>query len=154
MGIYSHFPFIIAPTGATGTVPNDSFAAFNNYQMQLTPGSLISMFPATIDTTGNIVLTDLEHIRLAPGYYLIAYEVSLIFSSPNYMQVTPYYNGASHLETGIYFATSADGSSACGSAFFILRAPSATEFTLTFSGSATGREGSITMTILKLRRSL
>ena len=135
-------------------VPNDSFAAFNNYQMQLTPGSLISMFPATIDTTGNIVLTDLEHIRLAPGYYLIAYEVSLIFSSPNYMQVTPYYNGASHLETGIYFATSADGSSACGSAFFILRAPSATEFTLTFSGSATGREGSITMTILKLRRSL
>ena len=112
------------------------------------------MFPATIDTTGNIVLADLEHIRLASGYYLIAYEVSLIFSSPNYMQVTPYYNGASHLETGIYFATSADGSSACGSAFFILRAPSATEFTLTFSGSATGREGSITMTILKLRRSL
>lgn len=88
----------------------------------------------------------------SPGYYLIGYEVSVLFNSANYMQVTPSYNGTSHLETGIYFATSAPGSSACGSVFFILRAPATTNFSLTYSGSATGRDGSITMTILKLRR--
>lgn len=122
--------------------------------MQLTPNSLITMFPDVTDSTGNIVAADLEHINLAAGYYLISYEVSLIFTSANYMQVTPSYNGSSHLETGIYFATRTDGSSACGSAFIILQAPSPTTFSLTYSGSATGRDGQITLTILKLQRAL
>ena len=68
------------------------------------------------------------------------------------MQVTPYYNGASHLETGIYFATSTDGSTACGAAFLILYAPTATEFTLNYSGSADALDGEINLTIFKLRR--
>ena len=66
--------------------------------------------------------------------------------------MTPYYNGGPHLETGIYFATRADGSSAGGSAFLILNAPSPTEFSLTYSGSAASRDGQVTLTILKLRR--
>ena len=37
---------------------------------------------------------------------------------------------------GVYFATSADGSSACGSAHFIVRAPASTILTLNYSGSA------------------
>ena len=68
------------------------------------------------------------------------------------MQITPSYNGRSHLETGIYFATNANGSSACGSAFLILNAPSQTEFSLTYNGSSDAREGEINLTILKLRR--
>lgn len=141
------------PTGPAGTVPDDVFAAFTNYQMQLSPNTLIPMFPSVIDTTGNITTTDLTHISLTAGYYLISYEVSVLFNAANYMQVTPYYNGAQHLETSIYFANSAPGSSACGSAFLILNAPAPTEFSLTYSGSAVGREGQVTLTILKLRRS-
>ena len=140
------------PTGPQGTVPNDSFASFANYQMQLTPNDLIILFPDITDSTGNITSSDLTHIRLEPGYYLISYEVSVLFSSANYMQITPYYNSGPHLETGIYFATRTDGSSACGSSFLILYAPSATEFSLTYSGSAVGRDGQVTLTIFKLRR--
>ena len=140
------------PTGAQGAVPDDSFASFANYQMQLTPNSLIVLFPDITDSTGNIAAVDSTHIRLEPGYYLISYEVSVLFNSANYMQVTPSYNGAPHLETGIYFATRTNGSSACGSSFLILYAPSSTNFSLTYSGSAEGRDGQVALTILKLRR--
>ena len=140
------------PTGAQGAVPDDSFASFANYQMQLTPNSLIVLFPDITDSTGNIAAVDSTHIRLEPGYYLISYEVSVLFNSANYMQVTPSYNGAPHLETGIYFATRTNGSSACGSSFLILYAPSSTDFSLTYSGSAEVRDGQVTLTILKLRR--
>lgn len=140
------------PTGAQGAVPDDSFASFANYQMQLTPNSLIVLFPDITDSTGNIAAVDSTHIRLEPGYYLISYEVSVLFNSANYMQVTPSYNGAPHLETGIYFATRTNGSSACGSSFLILYAPSSTDFSLTYSGSAESRDGQVTLTILKLRR--
>lgn len=81
------------PTRPQGTVPDDSFASFINYQMQLMPDSLIVLFPDITDSTGNIASADLTHIRLEPGCYLISYEVSVVFNSANYMQVTPSYNG-------------------------------------------------------------
>ena len=115
---------------------------------------MIELFPDVSDSTGNIVQTDLQHISLAPGYYLVSYKVSAVFASPNYMQVTPSYNGTSHLETGIYFATSANGSSAAGSAFFIIRAPASTVFSLNYSGSSDAREGEINLTFLKLNRDI
>ncbi len=145
------------PTGATGpagTAPEQSFASFINTQYPLTQNSLIDVFPDVTDSTGNIVQTDLQHISLAPGYYLVSYKVSAIFPNPNYMQVTPSYNGTSHLETGIYFATSANGSSAAGSAFFIIRAPASTVFSLNYSGSSDAREGEINLTFLKLNRDI
>lgn len=113
------------------------------------------VFTDVSDPTGNIVLaSNLQSISLAAGYYLISYKVSGLFRTANYMQITPVYNGSAHLETGIYFATSTNGSSACGSAFIILRAPSPTVFSLNYSGSATATDGEINITILKLRRSL
>lgn len=154
------------PTGATGATgaqgiqgepgqaPEQSFASFINTQFPLTQNSMIALFPDVTDSTGNIVQTDLQRISLAPGYYLVSYKVSGIFGSPNYMQVTPSYNGTSHLETGIYFATSANGSSAAGSAFFIIRAPTSTVLSLTYSGSANAKEGDVNMTILKLERDI
>ena len=84
------------PTGATGpagTAPEQSFASFINTQYPLTQNTLIELFPDVSDSTGNIVQTDLQHISLAPGYYLVSYKVSAVFASPNYMQVTPSYNG-------------------------------------------------------------
>ena len=148
------------PTGPTGpqgpeaAVPDDIFASFIGSSELFTNGALLFLFPAIDDPTGNITETDLMHVQLAPGYYLVSYSVSAIFNAPSYLQVTPYYNGQSHIETGIYFATSANGSSACGSAHFVLYAPSATLFTLTYSGPIDAREGTVTLTFLKLRRPL
>lgn len=143
------------PTGAARTVPDDVFASFFNYQYPLVRGRQLAVFPDVTDPTGNITQPALEQIALAPGYYLISYKVSAIFRQANYMQVTPSYNGVPHLETSIYFAVNADGGgSACGSGFLILRAPVATTFFLTYSGSADATDGEINLTILKLRRAL
>ena len=133
----------VGATGPAGEIPDDIFASFINTQYPLTVGNLITLFPDVTDPTGNITTSDLEHIVLEPGYYLISYKVSAIFQKANYMQITPFYNGTPHLETGIYFATSTDGSSACGSAFLILRAPAQTVFSLTYSGSGNAIDGEI-----------
>ena len=117
-------------------------------------GNLIYLFPDITDDTGNITQLDISHIGLQPGYYLVSYKVSCIFRQASYMQITPSYNGSPHLSTGIYFATSTEGSSACGSAFLIIRAPTATQFSLTFTGSSNATDGEINVTILKLNRPL
>ena len=145
---------ITGPTGPEGGQEDDIFASFGAFQTPLTVGSLISLFADITDPTGNIIATDATHITLAPGYYLVAYNVSANFQSANYMQVTPSYNGAPRIDTGVYFATSAaEGSSACGSAHFIIRAAEQTAFSLTYSGSANARDGQVNLTFLKLRRS-
>lgn len=115
-------------------------------------GQQVPAYPDVSDTTGQIVPLDLYRISFAPGYYLISFKVSGIFSSPNYMQVTPYYNGAPHLETGIYFATNANGSSAVGSSFLILNTPDGTEFFLTYNGSGRLTDCAVNLTALKLVR--
>ena len=140
-------------TGATGAAPDDVFASFAVYQTPFTQGTQVILFPDITDPTGHIKPSDnLQQILLEPGYYLITYSVSCIFTSPNYLQMTPFYNGTSHLEFGVYFATSANGSSACGSATFIVFVPSATSFSLTYTGSTTARDGEVTITFLKLNR--
>ena len=140
------------PTGPEGTVPDDVFASFANTQYTFSSGNLITLYPDVTDPTGNIVSLDTERIALQPGYYLVSYRVSGLFRTPNYMQVTPYYNNIPHLAFGIYFATNANGSGACGSAFLVLHAPAATVFTLTYTGSGDVVEGDVNLTFLKLRR--
>ncbi|MEE0677727.1 MAG: collagen-like protein, partial [[Clostridium] leptum] len=143
---------VMGPTGAAGEAPDDIFASYAAVQSVYNNGDLITLYPAITDPTGNITATDLTHITLVAGYYLISYKVSVIFPTANYMQITPSYNGTPHLDTGIYFATSTNGSSACGSAFFVLYAPSPTVFTLTYSGSGRATGGDVNLTILKLQR--
>ena len=147
-------PGEVGPTGPTGEAPQDSFASFLNTQYPMTSGIQIALLPDVTDTTGNITQPDVTKIGLAPGYYLISYKVSCLFRQASYMQVTPSYNGTSHLETGIYFATSTEGSSACGSAYLIVRAPTATQFSLTFTSSSSATDGEINVTVLKLNRPL
>ena len=113
-------------------------------------GELIPFFTAVEDPQGNIVENGNTTITLQSGYYLVSYKVSAIFTSANYMQVTPSFNSAAHLEYGIYFATSTNGSSVTGSAHFIINAPAETQFTLTYSGSADARAGEVNITFLKL----
>ena len=142
---------IEGPTGPAGAQPDDSFASFFNYQYPLTQGSPIELFQAVADPTGSISQASPQLITLAPGYYLVSYKVSAIFRGPNYMQITPSYNGVPHLETGIYFAVSApDGGSAAGSGLLIVDTPTGTEFSLTYSGSADATDGEVNLTILRL----
>ena len=116
--------------------------------------TLLDLLPDITDPTGHITQADTKRIALQPGYYLVSYKVSAIFSAPNYLQVTPSYNGTPRLEYGVYFATNAAGSSACGSGIFIIRAPAPTVLTFSYSGSADARDGEINVTILKLNRPL
>lgn len=116
--------------------------------------TLLELAPDVTDPTGNITQTDFQRIALEPGYYLVSYKVSALFQSPNYLQVTPFYNGVAHLEFGVYFATTASGSSACGSGFFIIPAAAPTVLTFQYSGSADARDGETNVTIVKLRRPL
>ena len=141
-------------TGPAGTRPEDSCAYYYAYQSLFTPGTQLTLFPGVTDPTGQIVQTNATTIALQPGYYLVNLKVSAVFSTPNYLQVTPSFNGSPRLENGIYFATTANGSSACGAATLILAAPQATTFTLTYSGSGTARDGEINLTFLKLSRTV
>ena len=128
------------------------FASFVNYGALFENATLIPMGIGVADTTGNIVLTDPTRITLAPGIYAIFYEVSALLSSSLFIQVTPYYNGAAHIEYGIYFMTGPDQSSAFGSVSFIIEVPTQTVFSLTFNSPEPAREGTLTMVIFKLRR--
>ena len=144
------------PTGATGVtgppgeIPPDSAAFFYNYQALFTPGQAIDFFPGVEDSTGAIAQQSASVLSLQAGAYLVSYRISTTLSQPGYLQVTPSYNGTPHLETGVYFATTANGSSAGGSAHFILQAAAPTTFSLTYSGSAAGSNGEVNVTFLRL----
>ena len=140
------------PTGPTEPYPNDIFASFINFAAVYRNAELIPMGIGVADITDNIVLTDSTHITLQPGFYSIFYEVSVLYSGTTYMQITPSYNGSSHIEYGIYFMTGPDRSSAFGSVSFIIEVPQPTVFTLTYNSPVDGTEGTLTMVIRKLRR--
>lgn len=141
------------PRGETGTVPDDVFASFATYGLQFTNASQIGFATVTPDTTGQIVLTTPTRITLAPGFYLVSYQVSAILDNPGYMQITPFYNGSAYLYYGIYFKTGSDKSTANGSSNLILDIPAQTVFSLTYNSDVRSTEGAATITFLKLRRS-
>lgn len=148
----------IGPTGAVPTIPEDIFASFNNYALSPANATLLPLNTAVNDPTGQIISTDGERITLASGYYLVSYQVSGLFSSPGYFQVTPYYNNASAIINGVYFMTGSwtgEGHfSGSGSANFILHVPSPTQFSLTFNSNTTVTEFQTTITFFRLRRAL
>lgn len=149
---------VTGPTGATGATgpagedAHDIFASFIGYEEVFSSGDMIVLYPSVTDITGNISENGYTQITLTAGYYLVSYSVSGVLRNAGYVQVTPYYNGATHLETGVYFATSANGSSAAGSAHFILEAADDTTFSLTYSGPTQVINGAATITFLKLNR--
>lgn len=138
------------PPGPTGTSPRDAAAFFATYAQQFTNESLISFGEIVSDPTGQITLSDATHLVLEPGEYLISYHVSAILRTAGYMQVTPSYNGAPHLEFGIYFKTAGDQASAYGSNSIIVSVPEQTRFSLAYNTNAVSMEGAATVTILRL----
>lgn len=140
------------PRGDTGAAPDDVFASFVNFAMALTNGQLLPYNVDVADPTGQITLSDPTRIALQPGYYLVTYNMSCLLNEENYMQVTPYYNGAAHIEHAIYFKTSGARASAFGACPLIIDAPAPTVFTLTFNSPSTAIEGTVAVTFLKLNR--
>lgn len=140
------------PTGATGAPPPDVFAAFATFAIPFVNAAQIPLGTVTADPTGQIVLTDNTRITLAPGYYLISYHVSTLLSTPGYMQITPFYNGASHIEYGIYFKTGLNVTSAYGSNSIIIYVPAETRFSLTYNSNVQSSDGTATITVLQLNR--
>lgn len=138
------------PTGPTGAPPPVSAASFYAYEAAFTPGQAIDLLPAVADATGAIAQPSAQAVSLAAGEYLVNYKVSATLSQPGYVQVAPSWGGAAHLENGVYFATTANGSSAVGSAHFLLETEAPTEFSLTYSGSLPARSGEVNLTFLKL----
>ena len=69
------------------------------------------------------------------------------------MQITPYYNGSSHIEYGIYFRTASNYHNRIGSNPIIIDVPEQTPvFPLTFNSPVTNTEGTATITVVKLNR--
>ena len=145
---------VTGATGPAGEAPEDVFASFYNYAVALTNGSRIPIYQQVADPTGQIVYNTDNSITLAPGYYLISYKVSVLLDEAGYVQVTPSYNGEAHIENGIYFSAPVNRSSAAGSVFMIVPVQEQTNFNLTFNSPVRAIEGEMTMTILKLRRTL
>lgn len=140
------------PTGPAGVAPEDVFAFFATFGVAFANATLIPMGTSIADPSGQIVLIDARYISLAPGYYLLSYHVSSLLRTPGYMQITPFYNGDSHIEYGIYFKTGSNVSSAYGSNSLILAVPQQTRFSLTFNSDVSNTEGAATVTVLKLNR--
>ena len=138
--------------GPQGPPGPSTFASYNNYEATFTNGNLVPLQEITADTTGNITLQDGNKILLEPGYYHIFYGISTILDNAGYMQVTPTYNGTSHLDDGIYSKVGTSGVTAWGAYGLILYAPSQTTFTLTFNSNSAARSGAASVTILKLER--
>ena len=122
------------------------------YMAQYTNGSQIPMFTSIADPTGQIVQANSTTVDLASGYYLVSYDVSALLDPAGYMQVTPSYNGTSHIEFGLYFKTAADNVSAYGSISFIIYVPAPTTFTLTYNSPSTSTEGTLSLVFVKLNR--
>lgn len=142
------------PAGPAGATPEDVFAAFATFAVGFTDGSQIPMGTVTADPTRQIVLTGTDRITLAPGYYLLSYHVSVILRDAGYMQITPFYNGQSHIEYGIYFKTGSPTSSAYGSNAVIIHVPEQTRFSLTYNSNVTGTDGTATVAVVKLNRAV
>ena len=140
------------PTGPTGAVPAQPFASFATFAIGFTNASQIPFGTVTADPSGQIVLTDTTHITLAPGYYLISYHVSSILRTAGYMQITPFYNGRSYIEYGIYFKTGSAASSAYGSNAIIIQVEEQTRFSLTFNSDVSNSDGTATIAVVKLNR--
>lgn len=139
------------PQGPQGEAAEDIFASFFTFEIRFVNGQPIFLVTGTEDTTGNIVLENNTQIVLNPGYYYISYSVSTVLDDAGYMQITPSYNGSSHLEYGIYFKTNTDSSSAYGSNSIIIYVPSQTNFTLTYNSNVGNRSGAATVSVIKLK---
>ncbi len=145
------------PTGATGAtgprgIETQSFASFADFAKAFVNAQPMALYPSIADTTGNITATSTTSLLLQPGFYQISLEVSTILTTAGYMQITPAYNGAPHIEFGIYSRTGSPQNTAEGSSHFIIEVTQATPFTVNYNSNVANTDGQLTLVIVKLER--
>lgn len=141
-------------TGATGPrgIETQSFASFADFARAFENAQPMPLYQSIADTTGNITSTSTTSLLLQPGFYQISLEVSTILSTAGYMQITPAYNGAPHIEFGIYSRTGSPQNTAEGSSHFIIEVTQATPFTVNYNSNVANTDGQLTLVIVKLER--
>lgn len=144
----------IGATGATGPrgIETQSFASFADFARAFENAQPMPLYQSIADTTGNITSTSTTSLLLQPGFYQISLEVSTILSTAGYMQITPAYNGAPHIEFGIYSRTGSPQNTAEGSSHFIIEVTQATPFTVNYNSNVANTDGQLTLVIVKLER--
>ena len=139
------------PAGPQGPAGVEGYASFVTFQAIFPSGGNIPFATGTADPSGRIVPSSDTQVTLAPGVYLVMYQVSAVLETAGYLQVTPSYGGQGHLEYGVYGRTAADSVTVSGSASWILTAQEQVTLALNSSGSSATRDGALTLTILALR---
>ena len=144
----------IGATGATGPrgIETQSFASFADFARAFENAQPMPLYQSIAVTTGNITSTSTTSLLLQPGFYQISLEVSTILSTAGYMQITPAYNGAPHIEFGIYSRTGSPQNTAEGSSHFIIEVTQATPFTVNYNSNVANTDGQLTLVIVKLER--
>lgn len=140
----------IGPTGPTGSLSSQSFAGVTTFANVFTNNIQLPLPIYFPDTTGNIVSGGATSIELAPGVYMIHYEVSCLLQTPSFIQIIPFYNGANHGEHGAYDNTFHNSQNAQVARTFLLRVTTLTAFSLGFGSGSRGTDGECHVTILKL----
>lgn len=141
-------------TGATGPrgLGTQSFASFADFADSFVDNQPMALHPSIADTTQNITSTSTTRLLLQPGFYQISLEVSTILTTAGYMQITPAYNGAPHIEFGIYSRTGSPQNTAEGSSHFLIEVTQATPFTVNYNSNVANTDGQLTLVIVKLER--
>lgn len=140
------------PTGATGSIDNQTFAFFANYADVFENAAPLKFYPGIIDTTGYIERISNTTISLKEGYYQIDYRVTALLRTPGFIQITPVYNGASHIEFGAYDNTSVNNEASIGTNTFIIEVSAPTTFFLQFNSPSIATDGTLSLIIHRLLR--
>lgn len=137
-------------TGPTGSLAAQSFAGTTTYANLFTNYTQLPLSFYLSDSTGKIVSGSPTTIDLAAGVYVITYEVNCLLSTPSFIQIIPFYNGANHGEHGAYDNTFHNNQNAQVARTFLLRADESTRFSLGFGTGSSGSDGECHVTIIKL----
>ena len=137
------------PTGPAGGA--EAFASFFSDQREVDSGTPIPLYPLTADPTGAITPAgDYLSVQLAPGGYLLTFDVAAVLAQPGYLQVTPSVGGTPQVNLGVYFRTADADSSAGGSRTVALSLPAGAALSLTYSSSAPTTSVTATLTAVRL----
>lgn len=140
------------PTGATGSIDNQTFAFYVNYAAVFENAAPLKLYSNITDTTGYIEHISNTTLSLKEGYYQIDYRVTTLLRTPGYIQITPVYNGASHIEFGAYDNTSINNETSIGTNTFIIEVSAPTTFFLQFNSSSIATDGTLSLIIHRLLR--
>lgn len=138
------------PTGATGGIRTQSFAAYTSNYNVFTDAIRLPLTPYIQDNKGNITSVDANTIQLTPGTYYISYEVSGLLPTSDYIQITPFYNNATHIEQGAYDNTNGDNLNAQGNRTFLINVTTTSSFFLQFNTPNRMIDGECHVVVIKL----